>query len=343
MEFGPGKQTILVVDDSSDNIDVLINILSDKYSLKVAKNGEIALKIAMKFVPDIILLDIKMKGMDGYTVCSKLKADVRTKDIPVIFVTSLDDVDDETKGFKLGAVDYITKPIRPIVVLARIETHLQLYDQNRALERKVHERTFALHESRLEIIRRLGLAAEFRDNDTGMHIIRMSGYCSILSKAIGLDDEVVNLVYNATPMHDVGKIGIPDSILFKPGKLTPAERKIMEKHSEFGAKILGEHSDPLLRMARDVALSHHEKWDGSGYPMGLKGEEIPLVGRIVAVADVFDALTSKRPYKEAWTESEAVAYIREQAGKHFDPALVSAFLDNLDKIRTMKRQCAEQK
>ncbi|WP_020589212.1 HD-GYP domain-containing protein [Desulfobacter curvatus] len=331
MEKGADKPTILIVDDVPDNITVLTNILAD-YNLKAANNGAKALQIASRFRPDIILLDIMMPEMDGYAVCTRLKRDLHTKSIPVIFVTAMDEVTDEARGFELGAVDYITKPVSPPVVRARVKTHLNLYDQNKALEYLVHERTKALNQSRLEIIRRLGLAAEYKDNETGMHVIRMSYYCKIMAAAIGMSNEEVELILNASPMHDIGKIGIPDNILGKPGKLDAQERAIMEQHTEIGARIIGEHNTPLLDMARTVALTHHEKWDGTGYPRGIKGDNIPLVGRIVAVADVFDALVSKRPYKKAWPFEKAVAVIKEESGKHFDPELVDVFVANLEEI-----------
>lgn len=341
MQKNNDGQIVLIVDDSPDNIDVLAGILSECYDIKAAKSGARAIDLAIRFKPDIILLDIMMPDMDGYQVCQRLKDDFRTHDIPVIFVTAMDNVDDEARGFALGAVDYITKPVSPSIVLARVKTHLALYDQSRALECMVRERTAELQDSRLEILRRLARAAEFRDNDTARHLVRMSHYCEVLARAIGLGDEEAKLLLHATPMHDVGKIGIPDNILLKPAKLTSEEHDNMEKHAEFGAKIIGEHEDTLLRLAREVALSHHEKWDGSGYPNGLAGENIPLAGRIVAVADVFDALTSWRPYKDPWPEQEAVAYIRENAGKHFDPALVAAFLDHYDEILAVMRKYAD--
>ena len=331
MTKGDDKATILIVDDVPDNIAVLSNILAD-YNLKAANNGAKALEIASRFRPDIILLDIMMPEMDGYTVCKRLKRTLHTKNIPVIFVTAMDEVTDEARGFELGAVDYITKPVSPPVVRARVKTHLNLYDQNRALEHLVHERTKALNKSRLEIIRRLGLAAEYKDNETGMHVIRMSYYCKVMATATGMSKEEADLLLNASPMHDIGKIGIPDNILRKPGKLDAQERGIMEQHTIIGARIIGEHDNPLLDMARTVALTHHERWDGRGYPRGMKGGNIPLVGRIVAVADVFDALVSKRPYKKAWPFEKAVALIKEESGKHFDPGLVDVFVVNLDKI-----------
>lgn len=340
MTKGNDKPTILIVDDAPDNITVLTNILAD-YNLKAANSGGKALEIASRFRPDIILLDIMMPEMDGYAVCTRLKRDFHTKNIPVIFVTAMDEVTDETRGFELGAVDYIIKPVSPPVVRARVKTHLNLYDQNKALEHLVRERTKELNQSRLEIIRRLGLAAEYKDNETGMHVIRMSYYCKVMAAAIGMGKDAVELLLNASPMHDIGKIGIPDNILGKPGKLTAQERAVMEKHTEIGARIIGEHGTPLLDMARTVALTHHEKWNGTGYPRGMKGDDIPLVGRIVAVADVFDALVSKRPYKEAWPFEKAVAVIKEESGKHFDPGIVEVFVKHLDEIIELAQSNAD--
>jgi len=335
------KQTVLVVDDTPDNITILSNILTD-YTVKAATNGPKALDIAIAASPDIILLDIMMPGMDGYEVCSRLKNDLRTRDIPVIFVTAMDDVADEARGFELGAVDYITKPVSPPIVLARVKTQLQLYDQNRALDQKVRHQTRELNESNLELIRRLSIASEFRDNETGMHVVRISNYCRILAKAIGMDDSEADLLLQTSPMHDVGKIGIPDKILLKPGPLTDEEWAFMKKHTEFGAQIIGEHENRLLKTARVIALTHHERWDGAGYPNGLKGEEIPIEGRIVALADVFDALLSERPYKSAWPTDMAVAQIKQGSGGHFDPALVQAFLEHLDEILALAETHADE-
>jgi putative two-component system response regulator len=317
------QSTILLVDDVADNIDILNAILSPCYRTRVALNGEKALNIASSSnPPDLILLDIMMPGVDGYDVCRQLKANPDTRDIPVIFVTAMNEIEDEQLGLELGAVDYITKPVSPPIVLARVRTHLALYDQNRELARQVHERTAELFNTRQQIIRRLGRAAEFRDNETGNHIIRMSHFCRLIGAAAGLGEKSVEMLYNASPMHDVGKIGIPDHILLKQGKLDEEEWAIMRGHPEIGADIIGKHSDELLQTARMIALCHHEKWDGSGYPAGLKGEEIPLMARIAALADVFDALTTARPYKRAWSVEDAVSFIESQAGSHFDPALI---------------------
>ncbi|QYK00918.1 response regulator [Shewanella psychrotolerans] len=328
--------TVLVVDDTPENIDILVGILGGDYKVKVAIDGPKALALARKSAPDLILLDVMMPGMNGYEVCKRLKQDPLTSHIPVIFVTALADVADETQGFELGAVDYITKPVSAPVVKARVKTHLALYDQKRLLEEEVKSRTKELEETRFEIIRRLGRAAEYKDNETGLHVIRMSHYAKLLAQQAGLPDKYCELIYNAAPMHDIGKIGTPDSILKKPAKLDADEWKEMQRHAEIGAQIIGEHNDPLLEMAKRIALTHHEKWDGSGYPNGLSGTEIPIEGRIVAIADVFDALTSIRPYKKAWTIEDTMNLIESESGKHFDPELVvhfCAILDEAVKVR----------
>jgi cyclic di-GMP phosphodiesterase len=336
------KQTVLIVDDVPENIDVLNGVLHGDYKVKVALNGAKALAIAASETqPDLILLDIMMPEMDGYEVCQQLKADYTTRKIPVIFVTAKGEIEDETKGFELGAVDYITKPVSPPIVQARVRTQLALYDQNRLLEEKVRQRTAELNETRLQIIQRLGRAAEYKDNETGMHVIRMSHYSKRLGLAAGMDEGGAELLLNASPMHDIGKIGIPDRILQKQVALDEDEWAIMRQHPQFGAEILGEHTSELLEMARVIALTHHEKWDGSGYPNGLQGEGIPFVGRVVAIADVFDALTTVRPYKKAWTVEETLEWLRQQRGSHFDPVLVDRFVSILAEILEIKERYAE--
>lgn len=320
------KQTVLIVDDTPDNIDILREILSSDYAVKAAISGRQALKIAKSNKPDLILLDILMPEMDGYEVCQRLKSDPVTRDIPVIFVTAKGHFADEEQGFRLGAVDYITKPVSPPIVKARIKNHLALYQHQQELEKQVRLRTKELEETRLEIIHRLGRAAEHKDNETGTHVIRMSWYALFLAQKTGADDQWVDLVFKASPMHDIGKIGIPDNVLLKPGKLDESEWAEMKKHAQYGAKIIGESEQPLLKMAKEIALFHHEKWDGSGYPKGLSGEDIPLSARIVAIADVYDALTSVRPYKRAWSSEEAIALLHSESGKHFDPDLVEKFI-----------------
>lgn len=323
------RPKLLLVDDEPSNLLVLRHILQNDYRLVFAKDGQTALELAFSESPNLILLDIMMPSMTGYDVCQKLKQDALTAKIPVIFVTALNDAEDEAKGFAAGAVDYLTKPVSPSVVKARVRTHLSLV--------QVDE----LRQTRLQIIRRLGLAAEYKDNETGMHVIRMSYISRVLAQAFGFSEVEVENLFNAAPMHDIGKIGTPDAILLKKGALDPEEWAVMRNHSQIGADILGEHPSELLKMAYNVALTHHEKWDGSGYPRGLKGDEIPIEGRIVALADVFDALTSERPYKSAWSVEATLELLHRESGKHFDPELVELFMSRLPEILEIKRQWRE--
>lgn len=341
MEAGDKRCTVLIVDDIPDNISLLKAALIEEYTIKVATRGRKALEIARTMPVDIILLDVMMPEMDGFETCRQLKEDPLTRRIPVLFVTARGEVSDESTGFSCGGVDYITKPIRASIVRARIKTHLALYDQNRALEYRVQERTAELNETRLEILNRLGRAAEYKDNETGMHVIRMSSYCRIIAREYGLPEEEAELLFNVSPMHDIGKIGIPDRVLLKPGRLDEEERKIIETHCDIGRKIIGSHTSDLLHAAAIVAYTHHEKWDGSGYPEGLCGAEIPLFSRILAIADVFDALTSERPYKSAWAIEEAVAEIEKCSGSHFDPALIEVFIRCIPRIIEVKKQYAD--
>lgn len=324
------RPKLLLVDDEPTNLQVLRQILQDDYRLFFAKDGDKAMEMAARERPDLILLDVMMPGMTGYEVCTRLKQDEMTVATPVIFVTALADVDDEARGFEVGAVDYITKPVSPPIVRARVRTHLSLV------------RVDELKQTRLQIVQRLGLAAEYKDNETGLHVIRMSHYSRILALAAGFSELAAEDLLNAAPMHDVGKIGIPDAILQKNSKLDEAEWVVMRSHAQIGAEIIGEHPSGLLQMARSIALTHHEKWDGSGYPNGLKGEEIPIAGRIVAIADVFDALTSVRPYKPAWSLEDTLALIQRESGKHFDPHLVELFLGQMPAILEIKARWAER-
>ncbi|CAN7192285.1 response regulator [Massilia sp. LjRoot122] len=323
------RPLILAVDDEASNLQLLRQILQDHYRLLFAKDGARALDLARQERPDLVLLDVMMPGMSGYEVCASLKANPDTAAIPVIFVTALTDTADELEGFEAGAVDYITKPVSPPVVRARVRTHLSLV------------RMEELRATRLEIVQRLGLAAEYKDNETGLHVIRMSHFSRILGIAAGMSDVEADDLLHAAPMHDVGKIGIPDRILQKPGPLDPEEWKVMQSHVTIGAEIIGEHEGGMLALASQIALTHHEKYDGSGYPQGLRGDAIPLAGRIVAIADVFDALTSVRPYKKAWTEQEALDFLREQKGRHFDPALVDLFIEQMPAVRAVQQRWAE--
>ena len=337
------KQSILVVDDIPDNIDLLTEVLAADYHIRVATSGEKALKIVYSDnPPDLILLDIMMPGLSGLEICRRLKSNPDRRRIPIIFVTAMTSVEDEERGLELGAVDYITKPISPPIVRARVRTHLALYDQSRELERMVRQRTHELISTRQQIIRRLGRAAEFKDNETGHHVLRMSHYSRLIAEAHGLGTEAADIVFSTAPMHDIGKIGIPDSILLKPGKLDADEWEIMRQHPLMGAEIIGKHDNELLETARIISLSHHEKWDGSGYPLGLKGEEIPLEGRIVALADVLDALLSKRPYKPAFSVEHSLELIEAESGRHFDPALMVALKKALPEILRIKEIFADE-
>jgi putative two-component system response regulator len=320
---------ILAVDDEASNLQLLRQILQDQYRLLFAKDGARALELARQEHPDLILLDVMMPGMTGHEACRTLKADPATAGIPVIFVTALCDTDDEVRGFDAGGVDYITKPVSAPVVRARVRTHLSLV------------RMDELKDSRLQIVQRLGLASEYKDNETGMHVIRMSHYARLLGLAAGMSEVEADDLLHAAPMHDVGKIGIPDRILQKPGPLDPDEWEIMKSHATIGADIIGEHPHGMLKLAHNIALSHHEKWDGSGYPAGLAGAAIPIEGRICAIADVFDALTSERPYKKAWPVQEAVELLQKQRGAHFDPQLVDLFVGLLPAICAIKEKWAE--
>ena len=315
------KPKILIVDDTPQNISVLRNLLKDDFIVKAAKKGEDALYLAENDPPDIIILDILMPGMNGFEVCKTLKQLPKTAHIPVIFLTSLSDEDDEGMGLSLGAVDYITKPFKPAVVKSRIQNHLDLKKHRDHLENLLLERTD-------EVIARLGIALEYRDEETGFHTKRIMEYSRVLATKYGLSQGEAEILVHASPMHDIGKIGIPDSILLKPSKLTDEEYKIIQTHTTIGAKILKGGNSALIRTAEKIAASHHEKWNGTGYPMGIKGENIPIEGRIVGLADVYDALRSKRVYKPSFSHLLSRDYIEKESGKHFDPKLVNIFLEN---------------
>ena len=342
------KQTILIVDDTPENISVLSALLKDRYRTKVATSGFKALEIASgAAAPDLILLDIMMPGIDGYETCRRLKQDVATAEIPVIFLTARSQIEDEELGLKVGAVDYITKPISPPIVMARVRTHLALKsaqqflrNQNQHLEHLVHERTHQLGLMQDATILAMASLAETRDNETGNHIRRTQNYVAALARALRdhprfmrvLSRENIELLYKSAPLHDIGKVGVPDRILLKPGKLDEEEWEIMKLHTVYGRdailqveKTLG-GSNSFLTFAREIAHYHQEKWDGTGYPEGLTGDEIPVSARLMAVADVYDALISKRVYKPAFPHQQAVAMMREGRGKHFDPDVLDAFL-----------------
>lgn len=327
------EQTILLVDDIKQNIDVLRSILSDEYKIRFALSGIKALEVAKKHQPDLILLDIMMPEMDGFTVIKKLKEDPVTKNIPVIFVTANNETVDELKGFSLGALDYITKPVIPSLVKARVKSQLYIANQKLLLNEQVKEKTTEIYDTQVEVINMLGRAAEFKDNETGNHVKRVGAYAYLLALAYGVDEREADLLRLASPMHDVGKIGVADNILKKPGRLDDDERAEMNKHANMGSEIIGIQNSEVLKYASIIAREHHEKWNGKGYPNGTSGEDIHLFSRIVAIADVFDALTSERPYKEPWPIEKAVNLLSEEKGLHFDPKLIELFIENLDEVK----------
>ena len=315
---------ILIVDDAPQNLAALEQILGGDHELIFARNGADAIAAAHKHAPSLILLDIEMPGKNGYEVCRELKADKRTEAIPVIFVTSLAEVGDEAAGFAVGAVDYIIKPVSPALVSVRVSTHLSLVQAS------------TLEQSYRDAIYMLGEAGHHNDTDTGVHIWRMAAYAGALAAVVGWSAARCKQIELAAPMHDTGKIGTPDAILKKPGKLDPDEWLVMQQHARMGHRILARSHAPVFQMAAEIALRHHEKWDGSGYPDGLAGDAIAESARIVALADVFDALTSKRPYKAAWPLDQVMATIQEGSGSHFEPRLVDAFVCILPQILDIK-------
>jgi len=324
------NKKILVVDDEPNNLQLVRQILKDDYKLFFAKNGIEAISAVEKHNPDLILLDIMMPDMDGYETCRRLKENQLTKDIPIIFITAMNDVKDESKGFSVGGVDYIAKPISPPIVRARVKIHLSLV------------RVDELEKSQKAAIYMLGDAGHYNDDDTGVHIWRMAAYSAAIAKHIGHSEEYCKLIELAAPMHDTGKIGIPDQILKKPAKLDVEEWEIMKQHSRVGYKILSNSDAPVFKLAAEIALRHHEKWDGSGYPDGLIGKDISEAARIVAIADVFDALTMKRPYKEAWPIEDAITEIVNKSGSHFDPELIEVFQGIIPELLAIRQKWQEE-
>lgn len=337
---------ILIVDDTLANLQLLANILKeDGYKVRPAINGSLALRAVAQKKPDLILLDIKMPDMDGYQVCQILKENPATHDIPVIFISALSDANDKVRAFSMGGVDYLTKPFQFEEVKARVATHLQLKDYQENLEAKIQaglaEISLLNQEivaTQRDVIIMLGSICEGRSAETGLHIRRMAAYCHFLAKCYGLDQETAELIKEAAPMHDIGKIAIPDAILEKPGPLNAEEWEVMKTHAELGYQMLISSNRPLFKMAATIAHEHHEKWNGLGYPRGLKGEEIHIAGRLSAIADVFDALDSRRCYKKNWELKDSLALFKEQRGQHFDPDLVDALFANLDEFLTLRAQ-----
>ena len=339
------KYHILIVDDIADNIQVAMNILRElNYDFSFAVSGEEAYVLLDSNHFDLVLLDVMMPGLDGFELCEMMKANPQMKDIPVIFLTAKADIDSISKGFSVGGVDYITKPFQADELIARVKTHLELYkakevlkQNNIALENelqyKVGRLLSELEKSQIEMIFILTELMESTSDETGKHIKRVAEYSRLLAHYYpNISEEDANILYHASPMHDIGKIAIPRDILHKQGKLTEEEFEVMKSHTTKAHEFLGVSSRKIMKAADIIAYEHHEKWDGSGYPRKLQGEDIHIFGRIVAIADVFDALTHKRVYKNAWSVEEAVEYILANSGTHFDPSLVKIFKDNIDEF-----------
>jgi putative two-component system response regulator len=363
------KDTVLMVDDDPANLQVLQAILEGQgCRLLTARNGAAALSLAAQEKPDVILLDIMMPEMNGFSVCRNLKADPATFEIPVIFLAAPERTEDKVRGLEMGAVDYITKPFQPEEVIARVTTHLtlrylerqlriantELKELNENLDKKVEERSQQLIRSRDSIIFVMAKMTEARDDDTGKHLERICRYVEILAMELAktdasITDSWIRTVVKTAALHDIGKVGIPDGILLKKGQLTPEEREIMETHPAIGGDTLLELREemggggPYLSRAIEITLGHHEKWDGSGYPFGIKGEAIALSARLVAVADVYDALVSQRTYKSGLSHEDACRLIQEGAGTHFDPRVVNAFEARQDDFRRIAESMCEGK
>lgn len=344
------KANILIVDDEPANLRVLEKMLAMKgYENVMSVQDPVqAIELYKENNSDLILLDLDMPVMNGYEVMEQLNALTEGKLPPILVLTAQHLQSYRQRALDGGARDYVTKPFDVNELLSRVHNLLEVHMaqkymnfQNELLELRVQERTQAIHDTRLQVVRRLGRAAEYRDNETGLHTIRMSKFAVVIGEAFGMGAEQCDLLLNAAPMHDIGKIGIPDNILLKPGKLTAEEWTIMQTHVQIGADILSGDDSDLMVMAYDIAISHHEKWNGEGYPNGLKGEDIPLEGRITAIADVFDALTSERPYKKSWTPEKAVSYIKGESGQGFEPRLVDLFVDTLPEILAIREKYAE--
>ncbi len=357
------REKILIIDDERFYIDVLVELLRENYQTAVAKSGAEGLKVAMgENTPDLILLDVLMSDMDGYQVCKQLKAAQQTKDIPIIFLTVKSEVEDEIRGLELGAVDYIIKPISPPIVRARVETHLalakahcSLQQQNHLLEQRVEERTSELARTQDAAIYLMASLAETRDNETGQHIHRTQHYvktlADVLCTAPGyreyLSEQNRDLLFKSAPLHDIGKVGVPDDILLKPGPLQGEEWEEMKRHSVYGKVAIERVEEDIgpcdfLETAKEIAYTHHERWNGTGYPEGLKETEIPISGRLMAVADVYDALISRRVYKPAYSHDKAVEILRKERGEHFDPDVLDAFLATEDQFKDIAKRFKDE-
>ncbi|MCA9463661.1 MAG: response regulator [Nitrospira sp.] len=337
---------ILIVDDQMTNLMLLESILQNAgyKNIHTTQDPTQVVNLYKELSPDLICLDIRMPQLNGFQVMGQLKIIQKEGFLPILVLTSEEDRETRLRALESGAKDFLNKPFDKIEVLMRIRNLLEASLLNKAvsqqkdiLEETVRIRTQELQETQLDVVHRLARAAEYRDNETGAHIVRMSHFAVILGRACGMSEQECDVLFHATPMHDVGKLGIPDRILLKPGKLDPEEFETMKQHTVIGAQLLANSQSPVLRMGEIIALTHHEKWDGSGYPNRLSGEDIPLPGRICALADVFDALSSKRCYKDAWPLEKTLAEIRSSSGKHFDPRLVEIFEELLPVILNVQQ------
>jgi putative two-component system response regulator len=333
------RAVILAVDDAEDLLALIGKALSTQYEVKLASDGGDALTLAAQAPqPDLILLDVEMPGATGFEICQLLKQDPATAGIPVIFLTSKTEAADQVEGLDLGAVDYLTKPINAKLLMARVRTHLALANRQIELERQVQERTAQLEDAREQVIRRLARAMEFHESAAaGNRVARISQYAKLLALSSGARPEVAELLLKASPLHDIGKIGVPSEILRKPGKLSAPDLERVRRHPELGAEIIGEHKDPVLALARSLALTHHERWDGTGYPKKLKGKDIPWAGRVMAIVDAFEAMTTTQFYRQKpYTVDEAAKEVRACFGKQFDPSLSEAFDKALPSLRKVR-------
>jgi len=335
---------VVVAHESADISKFFGYVLKDHFTVRTVPDGAGLLALAGETPrPGMVLLSLTLKDIDGYEACRRLKADTATARIPVIFMASQSDAKEETKGLALGAVDYLLKPYSPPLILARVRAYISLQTRQHALERMVAQRTQELQHTRLQLIRRLALAAEQREGGLPNRLLRVSHYVKLLGQGLGLPADTCEALHQAAPLYDIGKLGVPESILTKTDKLTRSEQETMKKHAEIGARIIGEHADPLLETARVMALTHHERWDGGGYPQALKGDAIPWPGRIAALADVFEAMTMTQHYREPLEIAAAAKAIAEQSGKQFDPRVVEAFRKALPKMMEVKNAYPDER
>ncbi len=336
---------VVVVDDNAVNLTIVAMLAARVAGAEVATFASPvqALTCLAASDADLVIVDYMMPEMDGIAFIERFRAMPGRGSVPVIMVTANADRETRHQSLEVGATDFVTKPVDPVELKARMTNllalraaHRQLADRATCLADAVARATADLHEREREVIWRLSMAAEHRDRDTAYHVVRVAEYAGVIAEGLGLDAETVRQIRYATPMHDVGKVGIPDAVLLKPGRLAPEEFDRMKAHTLIGGRILAESSSPLIRLAAEIALTHHEHFDGRGYPHGRAGADIPLCGRIVAVADVFDALTSERPYKRAWTPAEAFATLVAERGGQFDPACVDAMLAAQDRVLAIR-------